>query len=593
MYFNDFDSDGYHECFFFTMSRDSVFLTIFDPLCRKGYIVSNRFVDDRIIAKQSGDAPQVKPVTLIENDQTGLKDFIFFITTGFSRHPRTLYRYIIDSDSLMISPESGTCIRGCRVIDINNDKSPEMILDTQAPGNYDQNKPYSDQYSWFMILDKNMNFIFTPKSFPKDPSFLITVPLYKEGNLRLASFFNYFGTDSINSAFLLFDTDGNQIGKKHVEGFETEHSYIFPNGSNDFATFYFLKNREGEVEEIDGNLNTIKKFTIQHLESILPIASIDADLDGQDEYIFQGARFRSIIIARSDFSSSVSFAFKDDFLVTSSSQFLTEQGKSLLYLQSDDTGIFLKYSKTPFYYLKYPFYGLMYILTLLFILLIYRLQRYRIRLKEETEKQMALLQMRAIKNQIDPHFTLNVLNSIGSLYASEKNREQADYIFGKYARLIRETVISSDQVITSLKDELDFVKNYIDLERFRCDNAFSLTMDIDPEIDLQKKIPRMLIHTFVENAIKYGLRNSEGNGTLRISIQKNIKEYLIEIEDNNAETDAIAKPGQGTGKGLLIVQELIDLYFKLEKIQIRYSLEDKLSSDNVHIGKTAQLIIPL
>jgi len=593
MFFNDFDSDGYQECYFFTMSRDSVFLAIFDPLGRKGYIVRNCFIDVRIIARQSGDVPLVKPVTLIENDQTGLKDFIFYITTGFSSYPRTLYRYIIDSDSLIRSPESGACITGCRAMDINNDKSPEMILDTQAPGNYDLNKPYSDQYSWFMILDKNMDFIFPPKRFPKNPSSLITVPLKKDGNLRFASFFNYFGTDSISSAFLLFDTDGNQIEKKHVEGFETEHSNIFPNSSNDFATFYFLKNREGEVEEIDGNFKTIKKLTIQQLVSVAPIASIDADLDGMDEYIFLGARFRSIIIAMNDFSSSVTFTFRGDFMVTTASQFLTEPGKPLLYLQSEDTGIFLKYSKNPFYYLKYPLYGLIYISTLLFILLIFRLQRYRIRVKEETGKQMALLQMKAIKNQLDPHFTLNVLNSIGSLYASEKNRDQADYIFSKYARLIRETVISSDQVVIPLTDELEFVKNYIDLERFRCDNAFSYTIDIDPEIDLQKKIPRMLIHTFVENAIKHGLKNSEGKGRLNILVQKKSKTYLIEIEDNNSEKAGLPKSDKGTGKGLVIVRELVDLFFKLEKIQIKYSLKNRLSPDNEHIGKTVQVIIPL
>ena len=183
------------------------------------------------------------------------------------------------------------------------------------------------------------------------------------------------------------------------------------------------------------------------------------------------------------------------------------------------------------------------------------------------------------------------MNSIGSLYASEGSREQADYIFGKYARLIRETVISSDQIIIPLADEMEFIKNYIDLERFRSANAFCCDINVDPGIDLQKKIPRMLIHTFVENSIKHGLKDSGGNGILKISVRNEPGRLIINIEDNNS--DSGKKHEMSTGKGLTIVKELTELYFRLEKVQITFSLKPILSGESQIIGRITCLEVPV
>ncbi len=592
-YSGDYNSDGFAECFVFTENEDSIFLTVIDPLKRKDYIILNRYIDKKGKTEHSNNRPNIKPVILLKNDSTGNYDFVFLITAGFSREPRRAYRYIVDSDSLIKSPESGACIIGSHVIDINNDDIPEILLNGQSTGNTDYNKPYTDQFGWLMVLNSDLNFVFPPVRFMKYPSTINIVPLNFNGDMRLGVFHDYIGTDTIESAFYLYDKAGNLLTRSKVEGFEHAYSRILPNENDGYSTFFFLKNLNGEVEKTDKDFNSTEMIKIPPIGTCQPIATVDADQDGQGEYIFQGGDFKSVLIVRNDFSNSISFPLDNEAGLVSVSEVLKKEDKPLIYLQFGKNGIFIRYSKNQFYFLKYPFYLLLYLTTIILILLIFRLQRYRLAKKESMEKQMVLLQMKAIKNQMDPHFTLNVLNSIGSLYASDKNREQADYIFGKYARLIRETVISSDQVIIQLGDEIEFVQNYIDLERFRCNNGFSCEIDIKPDIDLQKKIPRMLVHTFVENAIKYGLKNSEGAGKLKISLQKNNNVYLIEIEDNNIETTNTGKFNKGTEKGLNIVKELIDLYFKLEKIQIKYSLKDRLSPENEHIGKVAQLVIPL
>ena len=130
------------------------------------------------------------------------------------------------------------------------------------------------------------------------------------------------------------------------------------------------------------------------------------------------------------------------------------------------------------------------------------------------------------------------------------------------------------------------------MERFRCNNRFDYSIDIDKNFDLQKKIPRMLIHTFIENAIKYNLKRGGGKNFLNISLRTENKNYLIEIEDTGPPVRIDTKTESGTGKGLVIINELIELYYKLENIKISYSIKDKVSSGNETTGEIVSIVIP-
>jgi hypothetical protein len=342
---------------------------------------------------------------------------------------------------------------------------------------------------------------------------------------------------------------------------------------------------------MDSSFQVITSMTIPKIITGKPLAQIDADLDGKKEFFFYGEAYKSLIITHNNFSNPISYEFKADEEWPYISQVLIPGKKPMVYLQFRDHGSFIRFYKNPLFYFKYPFYGVLYLGVFLFIIIISRIQQYRLSIKLETENRMASLQMKAIRNQLDPHFTLNILNAIGSLYATEKDREKADYIFGKYARLIRQTVINSDQIIVRLSDELDFVRNYIDLESFRCNKSFSYSIDVAKDIDLQVKIPRMLIYTFVENAIKYGIRNKSEGGILRISLHAKGDTYQINIEDNGPGMDSQTNSGNGTGKGLMILSELMELYYQLEKVKISYTLQNISGPGNNVTGTRAEVKI--
>ena len=588
----DYNIDGYPECYVYTMNEDSIFLSMIDPYISRKIIINHRFIDFRRKSPQSADIPHIETVAMIETPGRRFRDLVFYINTGYSKYPRALYRYMIPGDSLVKSPVSAANPIGCIIADINNDSLPEFLLNVLATGNYDKDFPYSDEYSWLMVLDNKLKFLFPPVKYSEHPARLMVIPIKIKDKFRLIAFDENFGTDTIRSSFKLLDIKGNKIREKTIKGYESISSEIFINTDYNKNTFYFLKNRFAQIDEIDTNFQVMNTVNIPEVVSGKPLAYLDADLDGKMEYLFQGGGNKSLVISRNNFKDAVSFIYKEFQGEPVISQLVMTGRKPMLYLQFNGYCSFIQYYRNPLFYFKYPLCLALYLAVILFISMIARIQQYRLNLKLQTERKIASLQMKAVKNQVDPHFTLNILNAIGSLYASEMSRDKADYIFAKYAKLIRQTVVSSDQIVIPLAEELEFVKNYIDLEKFRCENSFDYAININKEVDLQTKIPRMLIHTFVENAIKYAIRSKSEGGLLVISLSAKDHLYQIVIEDNGPGLESSGATGKGTGKGLLILNELIELYYRLEKVKISYTLQNITGQADTITGTRAVIEVP-
>jgi hypothetical protein len=571
VHINDYNNDQNLECYVFTLNKDSIFLNIIDPFGPQKEILTDRFIDLWSKAPNSIDKPHIVPVGFVSNESYS-KDFIFYISAGFSKKPRAVYRYIIGRDSLIVSPESSVAIDACIVSGQEENYGPEFILNVSATGNYNEIAPYSDQYTWLILLNRDLKFLFDPVKISPYPSRLIVQETGTGKYRRLILLNEYFGDNDISSSICLYDLSGNKLNEKPISDFEVIYSNIFINREKNRESVFFLKNRKTEIDKLDTEFMKIRTYAIPPVATGIPLSVMDVDNNGEEEIIFQGNGRKTLLITSKDFTHYTEFDYNIERGEIEISQVLRKGNEPLLCLNANNTVSFLRYYHNPLYYNKYPAYVIVYFLIFFFISLIYRIQKYRMDLRQVIEKKIASLQIKAIKNQIDPHFTLNILNAIGSLYASDENRNNADYIFGKYAKLLRQTVISSDQIIIPLAEEIEFVRNYLDIERFRSNNSFEYNLELNPDVDECMKIPRTLIHTFVENAIKYGIRKKQDGGKINIVIQNPGKVLQIIIEDNGPGLGLNNKSGNGTGKGLPIINELIDLYYKLEKSKISYKL---------------------
>jgi sensor histidine kinase YesM len=224
---------------------------------------------------------------------------------------------------------------------------------------------------------------------------------------------------------------------------------------------------------------------------------------------------------------------------------------------------------------------------------IQKIQRYQTEQKYAAEKKVAELQILAINNQLNPHFTFNILNSIGNLFR-QQDTEKADYIFGKYSKLLSKTILNSDNIRTTIGEEIEYVKNYLDLEKFRLSNDLKYDVLMAATVNSGTLIPKMLIYTFIENAIKHGIRHLSGQGTLNIKISQNNNDYEIRITDNGIGREMAKKTAIfSTGKGLKILDQILDLYQNLEGIKITYSLQDMYDSQNNPSGTEAIINVPI
>jgi two-component system LytT family sensor kinase len=188
----------------------------------------------------------------------------------------------------------------------------------------------------------------------------------------------------------------------------------------------------------------------------------------------------------------------------------------------------------------------------------------RIQIKlEEQERLLLNARMEALKNQINPHFLFNTLNSISSLVRFDPDTAR-DLIL-KLATILRRLLNSGDSFVP-LREEVEFVDNYLDIEvvRFGRDK-----LQVVKELDagsLEVMIPSMLLQPLVENSIKHGLASKIEGGSIFLRSRLTDSQLILEVEDDGVGMGAahlLEKPTGfgGTGIGLANVAERLKVLY--------------------------------
>lgn len=148
------------------------------------------------------------------------------------------------------------------------------------------------------------------------------------------------------------------------------------------------------------------------------------------------------------------------------------------------------------------------------------------------DQKIKLSEAVALRAQMNPHFLFNSLNSIDNYILNHKPKEASEYL-SKFSKLVRRILDYSTENRISLKDELNLLKLYVDLEKMRFSNRFTYQFDIEKEISLEEiHVPPMILQPFVENAIWHGIMHAPHEGQLDINVKANEKNLYFEIDDN-------------------------------------------------------------
>lgn len=178
---------------------------------------------------------------------------------------------------------------------------------------------------------------------------------------------------------------------------------------------------------------------------------------------------------------------------------------------------------------------------------------------QEQEKLLMQARIEALASQINPHFLFNTLTSISSLIRSRP--ETARTLIVKLSALLRRLLRSQDHFV-SLREELEAIDEYLDIESVRFGPHLKVTKDIDPQT-LDLVVPSMILQPLVENSFKHGLANKVGGGEIVIRAVRQPGRAVLEVIDNGIgmSEDEPLKDGTERGIGLRNVNERLQVIY--------------------------------
>lgn len=202
----------------------------------------------------------------------------------------------------------------------------------------------------------------------------------------------------------------------------------------------------------------------------------------------------------------------------------------------NEAGKFVRINIQPPWWSTWWFRSLM---VLVLGLTAYSLYRYRVnQIRREAstrvafERKLADEKLSALKAQMNPHFLFNCLNSIDHYIIKNDIKKASEYL-GNFSQLMRLTLQNSRVSFVPLREELEALRLYLEMEKLRFTGNFDYDIRVDDQIDpLAVEVPPMMIQPFVENAIWHGLMHKKEGGKLLVSIRQQGKQLLCLVEDN-------------------------------------------------------------
>ena len=240
--------------------------------------------------------------------------------------------------------------------------------------------------------------------------------------------------------------------------------------------------------------------------------------------------------------------------------------------------------------------------VLCFLFLLMRFGIHQIRreeqLKLEFERRLSKVEMGALRSQMNPHFIFNCLNSIDYYILKNETEMASDYL-NRFSRLIRLILQNSRNNKVNLKDELEALRLYIEMEALRFQGQFVYTIQIkNGLVPVDHEIPPMLLQPYVENAIWHGLLHSDRPGRLDIILAIEGHNLLCVIQDNGVGRDFVQALNASSNlktrsMGTKITEDRLELFSKLYHNEARVEIIDLEDQAGKASGTRVELSIPV
>jgi LytS/YehU family sensor histidine kinase len=147
-------------------------------------------------------------------------------------------------------------------------------------------------------------------------------------------------------------------------------------------------------------------------------------------------------------------------------------------------------------------------------------------------EHLAEAQLSALQAQMNPHFVFNALNSIKRMILDDEKDKASRYL-SKFAQLIRLTLNHSRETFVTLRENVEYLDAYLEMEQLRFKDSFNASVKVDAAVDDEEVyIPSLMIQPLVENAVWHGLLHKEGKKKISVRFSANGPYIICSIEDN-------------------------------------------------------------
>lgn len=221
------------------------------------------------------------------------------------------------------------------------------------------------------------------------------------------------------------------------------------------------------------------------------------------------------------------------------------------------------------------------LVSVVITILVMRLRLHRMKLANHVK--LSELNNKLAINRLSPHFVFNILNSI-QFYINSNDRKNANHYLTKFAALLRKFLDSFSEDFHSLEEELDLIREYVELEQMLKNNSFQFEFTIDPDVDVTMIFPTMLLQPVIENAIKHG--TTDDNPMVKVRINKIVNGVECLVEDNGM--GILEDANAHRSRGIEMSRQRIELLSATTRSNFKLLMENK---DEANKGLLVKLTI--
>lgn|GEM_PF-3051748 len=484
------------------------------------------------------------------------------------------YRINVDSVAKLINING---LNGNNVTDITHDQSGVLWVSTEGKGvfgiyNYEVKYHFDDDLlktsnaRCLLSLDSFL-YVGTDKGFVKinKQNKTINYHLNKDNGLR-SNFVNCIDTFE-NNIYI-----GTNLGLTIIDESRLTFSETGPK--------IYVRNVETNGSAVDINKNHVFKSSIKSVQ--ISFAHLYFKQKNNIEYRYK-------------LNENQPFIYTNDN--TLDLPYLDPGEYNFKVWASNSNGIWSEEPASFSFEIKPPFSKTIWfwlLIGLFILLLAYYVFHNRLSQAKNAE-ELKELELQALRTQMNPHFIFNALTSIQLLIA-EKDEKSAQQYLTKFARLIRKILDQSNNKSISVKEEIETLSLYLQLEKLRFEDKFEYSLVDDKSVDLAyDKIPAMIIQPYIENAINHGIKPMKGNGSLEINVSKKDQMLICTVKDNGIGRKASEALKQSKShhksQGMDITEKRLNLLSKSKFGNIE--IEDLYDQNNKASGTLVKLLIDL